>query len=148
MISETTSGATIYYTTDGSTPSPGNGTTKKYSSTFMLSASATVKAIAIASGYLNSSQANTSYACQRAAKPTVTPAGGAISPTQTITINDTTTGAQIYYTTDGSTPSPGVGTTKQYSSSFTLSSSATVKTIATAPGYINSPMTSTTYTVK
>jgi Legume lectin domain/Chitobiase/beta-hexosaminidase C-terminal domain/Fn3 associated len=148
MISETTSGATIYYTTDGSTPSPGIGTTKKYSSTFTLSASATVKAIAIANGYLDSSQANISYACQRAVKPTVTPAGGAISPTQTITINDTTTGAQIYYTTDGSTPSPGVGTTKQYSSSFTLSSSATVKTIATAAGYVNSPMTSTTYTVK
>jgi hypothetical protein len=147
-ISDTTSGAAIYYTTDGSTPSPGMGTTTKYSTTFTLSASSMVKAIAIANGYLNSSQANVSYTCERAVKPTLSPTGGSISPTQTITINDTTNGAKIYYTTDGSVPSPGMGTTKQYSSSFTLSASATVKAIAAAAGYVNSPMTSTTYVVK
>jgi len=146
-ISDTTSGATIYYTTDGSTPSPGVGTTKKYSSAFTLSASSTVKAMATANGYLNSPQANVSYTCQRAVKPTFTPTGGSISATQTITMNDTTSGAKIYYTTDGSVPSPGMGTTTQYSSPITLSASATVKAIATAVGYVTSPMASTTYTV-
>ena len=147
-ISDTTSGATIYYTTDGSTPAPGMGTTTKYTAAFTLSASVRVKAIAIANGYVNSSQANTSYTCQRAVKPTLTPAGGSISPTQLITISDTTSGAKIYYTIDGSVPSPGVGTTKQYGSPFTLSASAMVKTIATSAGYVDSPMTSATYTVR
>jgi hypothetical protein len=147
-ISDTISGATIYYTTDGSIPSPGVGTTKKYSSGFTLSASSTVKAIATANGYLNSPQANASYTCQRAVKPTFNPTGGPISSTQTITMNDTISGAKIYYTTDGSVPSPGVGTTKQYSSPFTLAASATIKAIATASGYVNSPMASAIYTVK
>ena len=147
-ISDTTSGATIYYTTDGSTPTPGMGTTKKYSTAFTLSASATVKAIATANGSLNSGQVSTSYICQRAVKPAFTPAGGSISPTQTITMNDATSGAQIYYTTDGSTPSPGIGTTKQYTSPLTLSASATVKSIAVAAGYVNSPMATAVYTVK
>jgi hypothetical protein len=63
-------------------------------------------------------------------------------------MNDTTSGAKIYYTTDGSVPSPGMGTTKQYSSSFTLAASATIKAITTAAGYVNSPMASAIYTVK
>jgi hypothetical protein len=147
-ISDTINGAAIYYTTDGSTPVPGMGTTKKYSAAFTLSDSATVKAIAIANGYLNSAQATSSYTCQRAAKPTLTPGGGSISPTQTITMNDTTSGAKIYYTTDGSVPSPGMGTTKQYSSSFTLAASATIKAIAIAAGYVNSPMATAVYSVK
>jgi hypothetical protein len=147
-ISDTINGAAIYYTTDGSTPAPGMGTTTKYSAAFTLSDSATVKAIAIANGYLNSAQATASYTCQRATKPTLTPGGGSISPTQTITMNDTTSGAKIYYTTDGSVPSPGMGTTKQYSSSFTLAASATIKAITTAAGYVNSPMASAIYTVK
>lgn len=54
-----TSGATIKYTTDGSTPSASNGNT--YSSAITLSASCTIKAIAIKSGMTNSSVASQSY---------------------------------------------------------------------------------------
>lgn len=48
----TTANATILYTTDGSTPKIGNGTT--YSSTVTLSAGATVKAVAYLNGMLTS----------------------------------------------------------------------------------------------
>ena len=44
MITDSTPGSTIFYTTDNSTPSPTNGT--KYTSAFTLTSSATVKAIA------------------------------------------------------------------------------------------------------
>jgi len=85
---------------------------------------------------------------QRATNPTFSPTGGAISATQPITLADTTTGNAIYYTTDGSVPSPGMGTTKQYGSPFTLSTSATVKALAAAPGYMNSAIAQASYTVR
>jgi hypothetical protein len=146
-LTDTTTGAAIYYTTDGTVPAPGQGTTHQFSAPFTLSASGPVKAIAIATGYLNSALTTTSFTLQRATNPTFSPTGGAISSTQPITLADTTTGAVIYYTTDGSAPSPGVGTTKKYGSPFTLPVSATVKTIAVAPGYMNSAMAQANYTV-
>ena len=51
-ITDATQGATIYYTTDGSTPSKTNGTL--YAGTFTVSATTTVKAIASKSGMTDS----------------------------------------------------------------------------------------------
>jgi hypothetical protein len=146
-LTDTTAGAAIYYTTDGTVPVPGQGTTQQFSSPFTLSASGPVKAIAISTGYLNSALTTTSFTLQRATNPTLSPTGGAISTGQPIALADTTPGAVMYYTTDGSLPSPGIGTTKQYSSPFTLPASATVKSIAVAPGYMNSAMAQANYTV-
>jgi hypothetical protein len=146
-ISDSTPGAAMYYTIDGSTPSPGVGTTKKYGGPFTLAASATVKALATATGYLNGPVKVAAYTLQRATAPTFMPAAGKIPATQTITISDAISGAAIYYTIDGSTPSPGMGTTKKYSGAFTLASSAAVKAMATATGYLNSPMASAAYSL-
>jgi hypothetical protein len=146
-LTDITVGAAIYYTTDGTVPVPGQGTTQQFSSPFTLSASGPVKTIAITTGYLNSALTTTSFTLQRATNPTLSPTGGAISATQPITLTDTTTGAAIYYTTDGSVPSPGMGTTKTYGSPFTLPASGTVKTIAVAPGYMNSGTVQASYTV-
>src|SRR3984957_3977486 len=68
----------------------------------------------------------------------ITPGSESFSGTVSVSITDATSGSAIYYTTDGSAPVPGQGTTKQYSTAFTLSSTATVKAIATAPGDTNS----------
>jgi len=106
-----------------------------------------VKAMATAPGYVNGPVAAASYTLQKATAPTFTPAAGKISPTQTITISDAISGAAIYYTIDGSTPSPGVGSTMKYSVPFTLASSATVKAMVTATGYLNSPVSSAAYSM-
>ena len=50
-IADATAGATIYYTTDGTTP---NTSSAVYSKAFTVGTTATVKAIATASGYTNS----------------------------------------------------------------------------------------------
>jgi hypothetical protein len=147
-LSDATSGAAIYYTTDGTAPAPGVGTTKQYSATFGVSGTETVKAIAALAGDTNSAVATATYTLQSAATPTFNPAAGTISSTQAITLSDLTTGSLIYYTTDGSTPAPGVGTTKQFTAAFTLSASATVKAIATASGNASSAVASAAYTVQ
>jgi hypothetical protein len=88
-----------------------------------------------------------SYTLQKATAPTFSPAGGKISGTQKITLSDAISGAAIYYTTDGSTPSPGEGGTVKYTAPFTLAASATVKAMATATGYLNSPVSSAAYSM-
>jgi hypothetical protein len=58
-------------------------------------------------------------------------------------------GATIYYTTDGTSPLQGVGTTQAYpAAGFSLSASATVRAIAMATGYITSAGASSNYTVQ
>ncbi|MDB6027914.1 MAG: N-terminal ig-like domain of cellulase [Verrucomicrobiales bacterium] len=63
------------------------------------------------------------------AAPTIAPNGGTFTNFVSVSLATTTTGATIRYTTDGSTPT---STSTQYSSAFTLTSSATVKAIAIA----------------
>ena len=58
-MSTTTPGATIYYTTDGSTPGDTNGLT--YTAPLAISATTTVKAIAYATGYTPSSVTTEAY---------------------------------------------------------------------------------------
>ena len=102
-ISDTTSGANIYYTTNGTTPTTASTT---YSSAITVSSTETVKALATHSGYSNSAVGSAAYTISLpvVATPTFSPAGGDYSSSQTVTISDTTSGATIYYTTNGSTP--------------------------------------------
>jgi lysozyme len=61
-----------------------------------------------------------------------------------VTISDLTTGAVIYYTTDGSTPTTS---STRYSGPIPLSSTTTIKAMATASGMTNSAIGTITYTV-
>ena len=68
-----TGGATIRYTTDGSTPSATAGTV--YSSAVSITATTTLQAIAYETGYADSAVASGVYTIQ-CATPTFTPAAG------------------------------------------------------------------------
>ena len=84
----------------------------------------------------------------QAAPPTISPGTETFTGSVSVSISDATSGAVIYYTTDNSTPSPGVGTTTVYGGSFNVTATTTVKAIATASGYANSAVTSATYTLQ
>lgn len=83
-------------------------------------------------------------AAQTAAAPTLSPGTSTYTSAQAVTITDSTPGAVIYYTTNGSLPSTS---STKYSGAFTISATATVKAIAVASGYANSSVSSATYTI-
>lgn len=81
-----------------------------------------------------------------AATPTFSPAPGTYSSPQKIAISDSTPGATIYYTIDGSTPSTS-STPFSASSPITVSTTTTVQAIAVASGYSTSSLAFGTYTI-
>lgn len=83
----------------------------------------------------------------KASTPQISPATETFSGSVPVTITDSTSGSAIYYTTDGSTPYPGQGTTTAYSSSFNVTSTTTVKAIAFSSNSEPSAVSSVTYTL-
>ena len=80
---------------------------------------------------------------QQTPAPVIAPSGGSYSAAQQITITDSVAGAAIYYTTDGSTPT--TASTEYSSGGFQLATGVTVQAIASATGYLQSAVTSATY---
>lgn len=143
-ISDTTSGKKIFYTTDGTTPTPNS---KLYSSPIWVAASQTVKAIATVSGDSPSAVAGAAYTINSglaAATPTFSPAAGIYPSGQTVTISDTTSGATIYYTTDGTTPSTA---SSKYTAPITVNATKQVGAIAIASGDSSSAVGSAVFTI-
>ncbi len=81
----------------------------------------------------------------QAAAPTFSVAAGTYSDPQTITISDTTPGASIYVTVDGSTPITSYS--YGYSMPLSVTGTLTIKAVASAPGFLTSPPASATYHV-
>jgi hypothetical protein len=140
-ISSTLDGATIYYTTNGSTPTTGSSV---YSAPIVVNAAMTIKAIAVKEGYPESSVAEATYTIAvPCATPTFSPAAGAYSEAKSVTISCTTEGATIYYTTDGTEPTT---LSTVYSSAISVNTDKTLKAIAVKDGYVDSEVGEATYT--
>jgi ribonuclease HI len=142
-ITDTVSGAAIYYTTDGSTPT---ASSTKYTGPFQLSTDTTLQAIASASGYLQSAVASATYNFNtQTPAPQFSPAAGTYTTTQPVTISDSTSGTVIFYTTDGSTPTTS---STKYTGPISVSSSMVINAIATFSGLTNSNLASASYTIQ
>ncbi len=142
-ISDATAGATIYYTTNGTTPTTSSSV---YSGPITVNVTETIEAIAVATGYSNSAVATATYTIGSAAlpAPTFSPAGGTYSSSQSVTISDATAGTTIYYTTDGTTPTTS---SSVYSGPITVSATETIKAIAVKTGSTNSAVATAAYTI-
>ena len=143
-IADSTSGALIYYTTDGSTPTTAS---LQYSSSSPISVSAdeTLKAIAVASGYASSAVVTHVYNIQTT-KPIFSPPGTYSGAPVMVTIT-ATSGAVIYYTNDGTVPTATSSQVYSISSPISVSVSETLKAIAVANGYATSGVTTAVYKI-
>ena len=153
-ISDSASGVTIYYTTDGSTPTTSSA---RYSGPIAVAgngATMTIKAIAVVGGRTTSSVAVATYTISyagggvsQAATPQFSPAAGGYSADQSVAISDATSGAVIYYTTDGSTPTTS---STPYSGSVAVAGNGTritIRAMAVASGLSSSAVVTAAYTV-
>jgi hypothetical protein len=141
-LSDTTGGAQIFYTTNGTMPS---ASSTLYTGPITVSSSETIQAIAIATGMSNSTVASAAYVISlTAATPTFSVAAGSYTSTQLVTITDATPGATIYYTTNGSAPTTS---SIAYTGSIAVSASETIEAIAVATGYANSSAAMAAYTI-
>jgi len=77
------------------------------------------------------------------ATPTFTPAGGTYYEAQNVTIDCATSGATIYYTIDGTTPTTE---SSVYSSPVAVSTTTTIKAMGVKSGMTNSSVATATYT--
>ncbi len=136
-LATASTGATIYYTTDGSTPSSSSAVYGGPFNIASLSFPVTVKAIAIRNGN-SSDQASETYSQPACEMPVIT-----VSSTGVVTITCATEGATIRYTS-GDNPADPTGSSPIFST-LTLTSGQSVKAIATKSGYDNSAVATVEY---
>jgi len=79
-----------------------------------------------------------------AATPVFSPSAGTYSYPQNVNISDSTNGATIYYTTDGTTPTTS---SPVYSGAILVSATQTLEAIATASGFSQSALAVASYTI-
>lgn len=134
-----TPGVTIYYTTNGSSPTTSS---MQYTGAISVGATETLKAIAVNRAGSTGASASYTFTSTVAAPLFSLPAGSYSGP-QTVTITPATPDAAIYYTTDGSTPT---SSSTLYSAPIVVYASETVKAIAVA-GSLSSSVVPAAYTI-
>ncbi len=141
-ISDTTAGATIYYTTNGVAPTTSS---TKYTVPIAVAASETIKAIAVAAKFTNSAIASAAYVIETPADtPVFSPAAGSYPSGLSVKISDATAGAIIYYTKNGTIPTTS---STKYTAPIAIAASETVEAIAVAAGYTTSTVATAKYTI-
>ena len=141
-INSGTDGATIYYTTDGSTPTTSSSV---YSAPITIDVAKTIKAFAVKAGSPDSEIATAVYTIALPADaPTFSVAAGTYYSVQSVELSTTTDGATIYYTTDGSEPTTE---STEYTAAITVDETMTIKAIAAKDGMANSTVTEALYTI-
>src|SRR5207237_9065888 len=81
---------------------------------------------------------------QQAATPVISLATGTFTSPQSVTISDATSGSSIFYTLDGSQPTTS---STRYTGSLSVSSTTTIKAIATAPNFVQSATATSIITI-
>ena len=147
---DTTAGAAIYYTTDGVTTPTTSSPVFNPAQPIQVTTQTTIKAMAAASGFANSPVATGTFTIQvpAAATPTFSPAPNTYSSPQSVSLLDATSGATIYYTTDGVTNPTTSSAVFNPASPIPVSANMTIKAMAAASGFANSAVATGVYTIQ
>ncbi|MCL2230409.1 MAG: chitobiase/beta-hexosaminidase C-terminal domain-containing protein [Treponema sp.] len=143
-LTTTTSGATIYYTVNGSTPTTDSN---EYYASIQITHTATLKAIAVKSGMNNSDVLSEHYIITppgQVVQPMASPEGGNFTTTQNVTLISLTEGAAIYYTLDESEPTTA---SNEYGEPIEIKHTSTLKAIAVKSGMNNSDVLTEHYII-
>jgi hypothetical protein len=137
MLSCVTPGAKIYYTLDGSVPTAATGVL--YAVPVPVLKPLTIKAIAVKEAMADSTVVEAGYVVptEMVSTPVITPNGGNFYTQASVSIACATSGAEIYYTLDGSAPSR---LSLKYTAPFVLNKFGltSVKAVAYTPGMFDS----------
>lgn len=144
-LATATSGADIRYTTDGSSPT---SSSTLYTAPITISVTGTLKVKAFKAGSTDSAEVQASFtinAGSTVATPTISPNGGTFADQVSVTLATATSGAEIRYTTNGSSPTSS--STLYDGNAILISSTATLKAKAFKAGSTDSSEASATFTI-
>ncbi|HBI51803.1 MAG TPA: hypothetical protein DDX72_03365 [Ruminococcaceae bacterium] len=143
-LKTTVSGATIYYTTNGATPTTSS---TRYSSPFTLTSTKTIKAIVYKNG--ETSNPLTFTASVGTTSSVQSDKSTSINYNEPIEVklSNSTSGSLIYYTLDGTDPRTS-STVKSYNGAIKLSEDTTIRAYARSKGNDDSDVTTFNYKVK
>lgn len=144
-LSCATEGAVIRYTLDGSVPTAASSGYSD-SAPIRLTETATIKAVAILGNNL-SAVTTAKISVGQVEDPVPNPSASEVAPGTVVTLRCDTVGARIYYTEDGSIPTPEAGTALLYSGGIVLDRTKTIKAIAVKDGYSSSGVVTAAYSV-
>lgn len=141
-VSVATSGATIRYTRTGAEPTETDDTVAS-GGTIAITYSQTLKTKAFKAGQPASNTASADYT-MKVGLPTLSPSGGTYSSAQTVTMSTVTPGAELRYTTDGSTPSPA---STLYTGALSVGTTTTIKVVGFKTDWSDSDVRTGTITM-
>jgi hypothetical protein len=142
QLSGATSTASIYYTLDGSVPTAAS---TLYTEPIAISSNTTLQAVAIAPGFVQSAIKSATFNFP-AQTPLIafSPAPGTYASAQQVTLSNPDPNATIYYTTDGSVPTPS---STPYTSPIAVAASTTITAIAIDPSLPSGNPVVSVYTI-
>jgi len=141
-MTSATPNSSIYYTTDGSSPSTDS---TLYTGPITLSFTTTINATTVANGFIQSPTSSATYViASQTAPPIFSPAPGTYVTGQPVKLTVDSPNAVIYYTTNGTTPTHSSAV---FSKPIVVSTSTTIKAIASSPGLNDSPVVTGVYII-
>ncbi|SFW24446.1 Chitobiase/beta-hexosaminidase C-terminal domain-containing protein [Prevotellaceae bacterium HUN156] len=140
-----TTGSTMYYTTDGTTPTTESTEYNSTNGIAIPAATTTIKVIAVKAGMV-SDVASATYTYNSIAKPLFTPADGSqLYYGETVAITCATDGTTIYYTTDGTEPT---ASSNEYSAPIAITANTVTLKAFAKKGTEESSIATATFTLK
>jgi hypothetical protein len=139
-LTSLTAGARLYWTIDGTVPAPTNGFL--YTGSFVLGTNGTLQVKGFKNGFVDSQTVSKAFNLM-VASPTISPAGATTNNAVRVTLSSTTALAQLYWTIDGTEPSPTNGVL--YSDSFMLGTNGVLQVKGFRNGFIDSQSASNTF---